>query len=721
MWLMRFVSDRKVAREAEINEKSTLIKERGLAYRARRNYKNGDIYGGILSKKGEKTYEQQAEVMEYQQISMRDKNNFNKGFGHLAEEGTARKAIYDRLDARNMNASDRLKAEQARGEKIDYENAVGFHSRMEAAMNAHMDDTNGYAIDDSGRRVMRDNYKFHDFGGNDKQAEARARYTAMSRIMEGNVGDVQYAAATAAQAYDTHRKVIETKMQKYFDATVPTKDVEYRLGELTKMKGAASNIDFIVSGLRILNQRGDTDLVKEQMDNLLDKNIGGGVELGTHASQALASFLMFDVKDSDPWLRRFGKYINLETARAYNKNERKVLGLSYDEYVKGYHYEPDPANPDQMKIMYAKKGMKELMEGTPIDNIERTALASYDDSLLKVYTDRDGKLDYDAYIKKREEVDTAFGPAFISASMKYLSGSEQIASAVRSKTGYGMHQKEDGTYDRVPIWKDKKYKGLFAGHEKDIEKWYQERTLKYLLDQTPSQILGLRSDYRDPLAEHLANEYLESEMEGWSDEAIAERREIMAEWSDLQTKYGDLSTEEAQKRYQVESNRIKKKMVGAQFRQLLASKGKLNQIYRTRRSGAANNAKDWVREWLNLDDETAINVKLGKDRSKTKKQPKSGKRETVEQSDGDVANGGAVYNEEDRANFVSYIDDLWYDMRDEDDEGFYDDSMAYIEKNLGRGSYIAAEYKRFHEDDPYADSHMLKEFLKDLLSDPENY
>ena len=697
MWLMRFVSDRKVAREAEINEKSTLIKERGLAYRARRNYKNGDIYGGILSRKGERTYEQQAEVMEYQQISMRDKNNFNKGFRYLAEEGTDMWAKYDRLDARNMNASDRLKAEQARGEEIEYRNAKGFHERMEAAINAHMDFEHGFEDwrweeDEDGNMVRvgkKSNYKFHMDPSKLERSAELARYNATHKIMEGNVGSVQYAAAVAAHGYDTQRKIVETKMQKYFDNTVPTKDLEYRLGELTKIKGAANNIDFIVPGLRILNQRGDTNLVKEQLYNLLDVNIGGGVELGTHASQALASFLMFEVKDNDPWLRRFGKYINLETANVYNKNKRKVMNVTYDEYIKGYHYEPDPDDPGQMKIMYAK----------------RTALASYDDSLLKAYTDETGNLDYDAYIKKRGEVDKAFGPAFISASMKYLSGSEQIASAVRSKTGYSMRQNPDGTHEMVPIWEDKDYKKKFAGHEEDIEKWYRERTLAYLSDQTPLQILGLRSDYRDSMAPHLFKEYQETDMEGWSEEAIEERRKIMEEWSDLQTRE-DLSTEEKQR----ETNRIKNKMAGAQLRQLLDSKGKLNQIYLTRESGVANNAKDWVREWLDLDNEAAIEAKLDKDGLKKKRHSSKTSRS---------GDGGAVYSDNDRADFVSQIDNLQLDTGK--GEKFYDKSMEYVEKNLGRDSYIAARYKGYHEGAPSADDDTLKKFLKDLLSNPENY
>ena len=706
--LMQFMNNRNVAKAEELSEYAETAKLRGLAYAAQRNYKKGK--GDLPSKEGEESYERQAKNMEYMRIVERHKNNLNKGLGQLEavkmEATEAQKVRLGQLDLANVTAADTLKMEKARGEKIAYENARGFHKRMENAMNAHYDDLH------AGEK----GYKPHDMSERDR-GFARAQYTAMRNVMENDMQGVHYAAASAAQEYDSQKKIIQTKMQKYYELTPPTKDVEFRLSELTNDKGALNNIDSIIAGLRVLNQRGDTDILKAQMDNLLAHK----VQLGTHASQELASFLMFEVKDNDPWLRRFGKYINLETARVYNKNERQVMEVTYDEYVKGYHDGEPITAENPTGRMYAKKGMKELMEGTPIDNIERTALSNYDDSLIKAYTDNSGKLDYDGYIKRREEIDTAFGPAFISASLKYLSGSEQIASAVRSKTGYGSKQKSDGTYEMEPIWENPKYKKIFAGHEDDIRHWYQKKTLKYLLDQTPSQILGLRSDYFVPLSEHLADAYENSDMAGWSDEAKAERKEIMDEWAELQTKYGDLSTEEARTKYNTEANKLRKKMVGAQFRQLLDSKGKLNQIYRTRRSGAANNAKDWVRDWLDLDNEASINLKLNNDRDKMNKELK--KIEKSKESDATDADGtrSRVYDEADMSRLTNYIDDLWNDLKDEDDKKFFDESFKYVNKELGRSSYIAHSYKRFHDDDPYADTHMLKEYLLDLLSDLDNY
>lgn len=719
---MQFVSNRKVAREAEIDERSKEVKERGLAYRARKNYKHGDVYG-TLSKRGEESYERQARIMEYQQISTRDKNNFNKGFGYTAAKGTALRARLDALDTRNVKASDLLKVEQARGEKIEYENTVGFYNRMEGAINAHMDLQNGFVrdsegklvLDGSGRRIRKETYKFHFDPNNLEQTRELAHYNAMHQIMDGSEVDIQFAAAGAAHAYDTQKKIIENKMQKYFEMLPPTKDVEFRLSELTKQKDAAANIDSIISGLRILNQRGDTDLVRKQLENVL--NSGDGVDLGTHASQALASFLMFEVKDNDPFLRRFGKYINLETARVYNNaTKRHNKRLSLDEYITGeyedweeddYVYDENGKQKRTSKLGKSKRSAPVLLEGTSLDNVERTAFANLDDMILNAYT-KDGKLDEKKYFDKRREIETAIGPAFISASLKYLSGSEQLKNAVSFLTGYSGNK---------PRWEDSE-DALYGSNE--AEKYFRERTIGYLENQTPSQILGLRSDYYDALTYHLADEYENTEMKGWSEEAIAEHNELMRERAEIQTRYGDLPIDDAEQKRVKDLKALRKKMAGAQFRQVLDSKGKLNQIYRTRRSGAANNAKDWVRDWLNLDDEILINTKLGRDKKRAKEQMKEERRAEAD-SDESVNNGGVIYDDETRAGFVTDIGNMWEEYKSGDDDDFYKESLKYVNKNLGKDSLIARLYMQFRKINPHADGSELKEYLCGLLEDVDNY
>ena len=747
--LMQYMSNRKVAREAENAENAELIKNRGLAYRAQQNYRNG-----VPTREGERAYANQARSMEYQRAIERDKNNMNKGLGYLAAAGTAQRVRLEQLDAKNVMASDKLKMEQARGEKIAYENAVGYHKRMENAVNSHFDDLH------AGEKT----YRPHNMDTTER-AEARARYAAANQIMEGNLGDIQYAAADAAHAFDTQKKILETKYQKYFELTPPTKDVEFRLGELTKMPNAAENIDAILPGLRILNQRGDTDLVKAQLDNLLSKDIGGGIRLGTHASQALASFLMFEVKDNDPYLRRFGKYINLETARVYNKNERQVMEVTYDEYIKGYHDGEPVTENNPTGRMYAKKSMVNLMEGTAFDGIERTALDNYDSSLRKVYTNENGELDLAAYKAKREEVDKAIAPQFISANLKFLSGSEQIGAAVKAKTGFFSKQdSETGEYFVMPIWDDEKEaKKLFSGFrtpeekaqaKENLKSWYREQTLQYLLDQTPHQILGLRSDYHDGLREHLADAFNLNKDEDLTEEELAARREYEKEVSRIQTQYGDEPIGEAKRKRDKEMRAAREKIAGAEFRKILEDKGILEQIYRTRRSGAANAAKSWVRGWLGLDDEAAIRDYEDKKRPKKKnsgnqkdqkanvppeervirelgkrllKQMEQQEREELfsaqghKTSDDDEGEEHQIYDEDKRKELRDYIYDLYQNMKNLDDEDFYEESLAYIVENLSDESYIAQEYQRMHERDSYASAYDMKEWLLGMLNDPDNY
>ena len=746
--LQQFLSDRKIAREEETAEHATTVKNRGLAYAAMQNYKRGTDENNLIpSKEGEAAYEAQARNAEYKRIIERHKNNMNKGFGQLEavkQNGTlAQKARLNALDGANVKAFDSLKMEQARGEWIDYQNAIGYHHRMRAAEGAHFDNlqAQGKLMKD-GKAVESANYKrYFDNPATMEAMQAADRYADLSKIVEGDVQAAQFATGAAAYAYDTQAKVVATKMQKFYDLTPPTQNVEYYLDEWTRQKNAAINIDAIISAMRVINQRGDTDILKHQIDNMLDKEIGGGIELGTHASQSLASFLMFDVKDSDPWLRRFGKYINLETANVYNKNNRKNLDLSYEEYIKGYHEEPDGT------VMYAKKGMKELMEGTSLDNVERTAFSNFDESLRKAYTYTEGEgdnkktfFDIDGYLQKREEVQTAIGPQFISASLKYLSGSEQLVNAVSFLTGFNHKQKKDNNgnvvldengnpvYEWKPVWDDYKdsEKVDFKNSPDKLRKYFNKKALQYVTDQTPSQILGMRSDYYAPMLEHLAMAYEESKMEGWTDEEILEHEEYTKELAEIQTRYGDLPPEKAKEMREKDIKALKNKMAGIQFRKLLDSRGKLNQIYRTRRSGAANNAKDWMRNWLDLDNETQINLKLADDKRREKEEFEKAKKARNNKSHGESpdangAGGNGIYTDVDIAGFVSDIDDLWHDLRGEDDDVFYEESLEYIEKTLGKESFIAAQYKQFRKNDPNTESHDLKEYLVDLLNDPENY
>ena len=728
--LAQFLEKRRIAREEEASEHAATVRNRGLAYNVERKYRKG-----IPTKEAEEDYEEQARNMRYAGIIERHKNNMNKGLGQLEAVKTgasaAQKARLGSLDLANVRAADTLFAEKSRGEKIEYENAMGRNQRFEEAINAHMDDVNGFERDKktgefvrdaSGKRVARSKYKFHLDPDNLEQTEGFARFNALHQIMEGNVSDVQYAAAAAAQGYDSQRKIYETKMQKYFDLAPPSQDVVNRLTELTTRRDASINIDSIVPGLRVLNQRGDTDLVKGQLDNILDQAKGGGIEIGTHASQALASFLMFEVKDSDPMLRRFGKYINLETASAYSAGKRKESYITYDEYVKGYHIEPDGSK------MYAKKDLRKLLEGTSLDNIERTALDNLDNSLKKAYGYDGSSKPWEVkeYLARRREIQDAFEPAFLSSSMKWLSGSEQINSAVKFWTGYELKQKKDKNgqlvmkgdknnkkpvFELVPVWEGDE----FAGHEDEVKEYFRDRTNAFFKDQTTGQILNMRTDYRDATMEHLLESYLNDSSE---DETSEERKRKFEEArAEIQTRYGDeTKPEKAQEMRDADLKKLKMELAGKQLRKILGNSGKLKQIYRTRSSGTAINAKDWLRKWVNLDDEKALREEVDFYEQKRAEQKAS------EQGGDTSEETHRVYNDDDKDLYLNEISNLRNRIKDEDTEAFFEDMREKIEEWFGEDSVMEKLYEDYYKvDNPGADNNELYEKLKELLSDLKNY
>jgi len=701
--LRQFLANRRISREEGIKEYSETVKNRGLAYNATRNYKDGNL-DGVLSRRGRRSYEAQARNMRYQGTLLRHNNNMNKGFGQRATEGSLEHFRLNSLDMQNVVASDLLKAEQARGERIEYENAVGFHQRMEAAINAHMDNIHGELRDKEGKLI----YKGHF----DNQAEFKSaleRYGDLQKVMEGNLQDVQYVAATAAQAYDTQAKIIMTKYQKYFELTPPTKDVEFRLGELTKQfaegEKVADRIDAIIPGLRILNQRGDTDLVREQLENVL--NNGYGIDLGTHASQSLASFLMFEVKDNDPFLRRFGKYINLETAQVYNKaTKRQNTHLTLNEYITGEYedWEPvDEAAPDaprRPRQGKSKRSAAVLLEGTSLDNVERTAYNNLDDMLVNAYT-KDGKLDEEKYFAKRKEIETAIGPQFISASLKYLSGSEQLQNAVSFLTGYR------GTTPRWEAPDDVLYGSEMA------EDYFRSRALGYIKDQTPSQILGMRSDYRDAMMEHLSAAYFSENPE--------EKEKFDREVAGIQTRYGEDDVETATRKRAADVKKLKMEKAGMQIRKVLGETGKLEQIYRTRRSGAANNAKDWLRGWVNLDNENALRKEVDFYREKQEEEWREEMRKRKEADPNfEYDEPHRIYDESDQLRFDAEMSKINEEYSDGSVEDFFEITRDKLEEWFP-GDFIVWSYEKYYANNKYATNDDLYSWIKDVLGNLDQY
>ncbi len=721
--LMRYLEERKVAREKEISDNAEILKNRGLARHARSHYRRD----GTVSRKGERVYALQAENLRNQREIAKHEHNFDDGLGGRGKD-LAQTMRLKRLDVENVEASDSLKMEMARGEWIKYENAKGFYNRMEAARMAHLDEANGYNVNpENGERTPKNGYHFRLPVGSSEQVAAMSRYNTMRQIMDNNEYAMEYAAATAAHGYSSESRAVGMKFLTYYDMDPPTKDLAYRLTELTTKKDAADYIDVILPGLRVLNNRGDVDVVREQIENIMQKDDEhNGLTLGTHASQAIGNFLMFEVKDKDAWLRRFGKYINLETARMYNTSDpRTVQNVTYDEYVKGYHYEPDPSSPTGKKIMLAKKGMRELMEGTSLDGLERAAFDSYDASIREAYTtvDADGNkhLDVAEYLKKKEEIEEALNSAFISSSLKFMSGSEQLAGAVKMKAGYISKQDANtGKSYIVPMWEDPETMAKFGmtGSEEIIRKFYQRRTLKYLGDQSPNQILALRSDYKEPLMKHLYDAYVESDGADWTNEERDERDNYLEMMRGLQAEYESLPDGAEKDAVEAKMVSLKQKMVGAQFRQILNSKGKLEQIYTTRRSGAANNAKDWVREWLNLGNPREMQKVFDQNRKNRNHENEKAQHDSESDDAAETHTPFGEYNETDIDNFRNELNRIQNDMMGASMEEIYDAMTDAVERNFGGvAGQVFNDFEQYyanHQDT--INQHDLAEKLIELLS-----
>ena len=450
--LMQYMENRRLSREMDIAEYSQYAKQRAAAFNANKKYKlTDDGRIKMVTKDGEEAYALQAGNMEFQRAILRDQNAMNQGLGTLGKDNKDfeysdkdQESRLMALDNQNVRASDTLFSEQQHANDIAYRNAISRAERFDRAINAHIDDVHKNEL----------GHRFH-------HENAPKRYEEMRGIMGSDEG-AQYIAAAATSASESMKQIRQGQFQKYFDATVPTQDVVNRLKDLTTNMDAANNIDAIISGMRTLNKRGDGELLKASIDDLLSNE---KIKLGTAASQTLANFLISEVKDSDPMLKRFGKYLNLETARYYNTDrvaegsQRKRQHVDFDEYVlDGYDLRDDNGDlilgeDGKIKRDTVKRGMTQLLMGTSFKGVEREAYSNILKSIAKACGNN---------TELREQVNdavyNAILPNIVGDQFNYQSGSEQIIGFTKTITG------------QKPVFKDNK----IVGYEWD------ESTLKLL-------------------------------------------------------------------------------------------------------------------------------------------------------------------------------------------------------------------------------------------------
>jgi hypothetical protein len=162
---------------------------------------------------------------------------------------------------------------------------------------------------------------------------------------------------------------------------------------------------------------------------------------------------------------------------------------------------------------------------------------------------------------------------------------------------------------------------------------------------------------------------------------------------------------------------LKREFAGRQLRGILDKTGKLEQIYATRRSGAANNAKDWLRKMLNLDNKEEIYRYLDK---KDKMHKKNKTRTDTRTADGDDPVIASSYD--DSAFRTGVAAELWKvfdetgDAPDPDDD-FFTRSIELIVKSFGTDSVIEKRYRKFKEDTPRASRSELFDKIEEILSE----
>ena len=640
-----------------------------------------------------------------------------------------------------MNAADALYYETARGEKVRFDNTQSRQVRIDSAFNANSNATFN--------ATKRPEQLARSVNQNDL-----ARYRQISAALEGDVLGTHLVGANAAADFDSQTKVLGKKFGSYFTSIPATQELYDRLFQLTATNHISKDVDAIIAGLSALNLRGDTDLVTDVVERMLDSN---QIQLGTHASQSLANFCMFTTKDSDPFLRRFGKYINLETARVYNegqsKPKRRNTTLSLKEYITGEYAEYDDDGNLVEGKGRSKLSLSQLVEGTPIDKIERTYFDNMATRVRSAYV-RPGDNDPEAikaFKKKMGDIEIAMAPAYISAMLKYGSGSEQIVNGAADLTG--LKRGKDNTWE--PRWLDPKDPYYGVGQD-----FFTQRVKNYLKWQTPSQILALRTDVFYPIVEALGLDYVKNLEEhiahpedpdhpdpiskiaaGLLDTMNPEDRPVseIPDWyyqspeaiqdtdSDEEKERKKKANEELAKRKKA----FRDKFAKVSFMDILFKNKTLDQVMTSRRSGVTAGTKASVRDFLGLDSEDFVDdyrdsinerrLKHRKERKRRREHPEERPEEEEVPSEPPSETGDSdrrpILDSEERAQLKESLRQAFY--ADPESESFYEDCIGELNRF---GLYeIIDQVQDHHGRNSTESNEALLEFILDCIDDDSNF
>ena len=292
------------------------------------------------------------------------------------------------------------------------------------------------------------------------QEKADSRFIALHMV-----------AADAVDAYEAERRNNINRLTTYMD-----KMVTLDASKLYRRMFEHNNIDGIIAGNNVLSRRGDYDKIAESLIDYMDK---GSFKLGDDATNVLALNLM-GMKDADPSLGRFGKFINMETWR-YTNGERKTAEVDVKQYVTGKVEGEDNYT--------TKINLATGLEGTSFAKIDRTA-TNVLDLMINTYDDDNGTT--------RTKVFNAIRPALISAFPTFASGSEQIVNLTGFLTGLNKKQLTDGYKDvdniesiSNEIANDEKYEKKSKAAITEIENYLSGLTTKNASDMKTDVLNGI--------------------------------------------------------------------------------------------------------------------------------------------------------------------------------------------------------------------------------------
>jgi MFS family permease len=300
--------------------------------------------------------------------------------------------------------------------------------------------------------------------GADKNSEAYKKLILKGAGADGLSDDSKIrndaltgVVSDAYSMFEAERKALRDKYNTYYTKQ-KTKDVL----DLYRSNLEAQNIDAIMAAHEVLAFRGDFDKIGAMLQQKMDE-VPGYVQLGSDFANMLASSLL-GMKDKDPALARLGKHINMETWKYSNDNSSRASFVTMEEFITGVD-----ATGRQTKT----GGIRELLKGTSMKGIERTAFGNIQELVANTHFANDA-----ARAAFERELTEGIMPQLVTAIPTFESGGEQILNTVSYLTGL---QYRDGS------WRDTDKHGNRLTPRIDMVE-------KYLGAFTPNDLANMKTD-----------------------------------------------------------------------------------------------------------------------------------------------------------------------------------------------------------------------------------